>query len=64
MVKIEENHHKRLYICLRPYAMTFLKKMSKVYEIVIFSSRSKAETDAVMDVLDPFSEMVKVRLNR
>lgn len=44
--------------------MTFLKRMSKLYEIIIFSERNKAETDAVMDVLDPFSEMVKVRLSR
>lgn len=35
--------------------MTFLKKMSKLYEIIIFSDRSKGETDAILDVLDPFS---------
>jgi hypothetical protein len=64
MVKADKNLHKNIYICLRPYSMTFLKRMSKLCEVIIFSERSFAETEAIMDVLDPFSEMVKVRLSR
>lgn len=44
--------------------MTFLKRISKYYELIIFSERSYAETEAILDVLDPFSEMIKVRLSR
>jgi len=40
-LKMENNQEKQAYISLRPYAMTFLKKMSKKYEIVIFSDRSR-----------------------
>jgi TFIIF-interacting CTD phosphatase-like protein len=60
----EENGQERAcYISLRPYAMTFLKKMSNLYDVVIFSSRSKAETDAILDALDPFNERCKLRLS-
>ena len=42
--------------------MTFLKKMSKIFDIVIFSDRSSEETNAILDVLDPFQEKCKIRL--
>lgn len=42
VVKLDNNEQKKMYICLRPYAMTFLKRMSKLYEIIIFSERVKA----------------------
>ena len=53
-LKTDNKKERQAYISLRPYAMTFLKKMSKKYDIVIFSDRSKEDTDAIMDVLDPF----------
>ena len=43
--------------------MTFLKKMSKKFDIVIFSNKSKEDTEAILDVLDPFYEKCKLRLN-
>ena len=60
---VVDNKERQAYISLRPYAMTFLKKMSKKYDIVIFSDRSQEETDAILDILDPFYEKCKLRLN-
>ena len=40
-LKVEKNKERQAYISLRPYAMTFLKKMSKKYDVVIFSDRSR-----------------------
>lgn len=59
----EGGKEKSGYLTLRPYAMTFLKKMSKVFDIVIFSDRSRVETEAILDVLDPFNEKIKLRLS-
>ncbi len=61
-LKLDDNQVKPAYLCLRPYAMTFLKKMSKQFEIIIFSDRSRDQTEAIMEVLDPFRELVKTRL--
>lgn len=44
--------------------MTFLKKMSKNFDIIVFSDRSKAQTDAILEILDPFKEIIKTCLSR
>ena len=59
----EGGKERSIYLTLRPYAMTFLKKMSNVFDIVIFSDCSRVETEAILDVLDPFDERIKLRLS-
>ena len=44
--------------------MTFLKKMSKLFEIVVFSDRSHVETQAILEILDPFKEIIKTSLSK
>ena len=62
LLTLDDGQVKPAYLCLRPYEMTFLKKMSKQFEIIIFSDRSRAQTEAIMEVLDPCRDLVKTRL--
>lgn len=49
---------------IRPYALTFLKKMSKKFEIVIFTASQQEYADAILDELDPDNELFQHRLYR
>lgn len=37
---------------IRPYVMTFLKRMAQKFEIVIFTASHKTYADAILDELD------------
>jgi len=40
------------FISIRPYALSFLKKMSKIYEIIVFTASEQDYADAVLNELD------------
>ena len=40
-------------INIRPYALTFLKKMATKYEIIIFTASHHSYADTILDELDP-----------
>jgi len=42
----------------------FLKRISKLYEIVAFTTRYKNEADVILDEIDPNHEYFKHRLYR
>ena len=37
------------YITIRPYALSFLRKMSEIYEIMVFTASEKSYADAILD---------------
>lgn len=51
-------------ITIRPYALTFLKKVSKKWEVVVFTASHKSYADAILDEIDPEGELVHHRLYR
>ena len=52
------------YITIRPYAISFLKRMSKHYEIIAFTASHESYADAVLDEIDPEKTYIKHRLYR
>ena len=40
-------------LAIRPYALTFLKKMAKKWEIVIFTASHQNYANAILDEIDP-----------
>ena len=54
----------RACINLRPYALTFLKNMSKLFEIVVFTASHESYIDPVLDEIDPDHEIFSHRLYR
>lgn len=51
------------YVTIRPYALSFLKKMSQFFEIMVFTASEQSYADAVLDELDP-NGWIKHRLYR
>ena len=43
---------------IRPHAQAFLKSMSKVYEVVIFTASMKYYADTILEVIDPKRQYV------
>lgn len=54
----------RIGFNIRPYAMTFLKKMKKSWEIVVFTASHQGYADAILDELDPERTLIDYRLYR
>ena len=49
---------------IRPFCISFLKTLSKLFEIVIFTAASQDYADWILDVLDPSKEYIQHRLYR
>ena len=49
---------------IRPNCITFLKTLSRYYEIVIFTAASQDYADWILDVLDPTKTYIQHRLYR
>lgn len=49
-------------IDIRPNALNFIKNLSSSYEFIIWSDKSPAFVNAVLDVLDPQNDFVVLRL--
>ncbi len=37
------------YVSIRPYALSFIKKMSKYFEMVVFTASEKDYADTILD---------------
>ena len=51
-------------LSIRPYALTFLKKMSKKWEIIIFTASHQNYANAILDEIDPEGTLIHHRLYR
>ena len=51
-------------VYFRPYVHTFLRALSRICEVVIFTAACKEYADQILDVLDPNKEFIHHRLYR
>ena len=49
---------------LRPYAISFLRKMRKTWEVIIFTASQQEYADAILDEIDPEGVLFHHRLYR
>ena len=63
-IEIENGSIAQAYITIRPYAISFLKRMAKHYEIIAFTASHESYADVVLDEIDPEHEFIKHRLYR
>jgi len=48
-----DNVWEKIYISIRPYAISFLKRMQKYFNIVAFTASEKCYADAILNEIDP-----------
>lgn len=63
-IEVENGSTAYAYITIRPYAITFLKRMSKYYEIIAFTASHESYADVVLDEIDPERQYIRHRLYR
>lgn len=51
-------------ITIRPYALTFLKKIAKKWEVIIFTASHQEYADGILDEIDPDGTIFQHRLYR
>lgn len=51
-------------ITIRPYVLTFLKRISKKWEVVVFTASHQEYADAILNELDPEGVLFHHRLYR
>lgn len=59
-----ENNFQKAYVSIRPYAISFLKKASKYFEIIVFTASEKCYADVILNEMDPQGEYIHHRLYR
>lgn len=66
ILKISLSYNRTLTVSvnIRPFALEALRKLSKLYEIIIFTASHQAYADAVLDLIDPNKEYIHHRLYR
>lgn len=63
-IPIEDGLFEKAYVSLRPYAISFLKRCKKHFEIIAFTASEKCYADAILDEIDPEYEYISHRLYR
>jgi TFIIF-interacting CTD phosphatase-like protein len=53
-IRRENQKSMKIFVTIRPHAISFLKKMSKKFCIVIYTERDRTEADTILDNLDPY----------
>jgi len=54
----------QMAVNLRPGLKPFLRSMSKIYEVIVFTSSDRAYANAVLDMIDPDHTLIHHRLYR
>ena len=62
-LSFEETHEKG-WVSIRPYAISFLKRMRKHFEIVAFTASERSYADTILDEIDPDRHLIAHRLYR
>jgi TFIIF-interacting CTD phosphatase-like protein len=59
-----EDGTERAFVSIRPYAISFLKRARKYFEIVAFTASERCYADAILNEIDPEGEYIHHRLYR
>jgi CTD small phosphatase-like protein 2 len=59
-----EDEMGKAYVSLRPYALSFLKRARKYYEIIVFTASDRSYADVILDEIDPDHALIDHRLYR
>ena len=59
-----EEGFEKAYIAIRPFAISFLKRANRHFEVIAFTASERTYADAILDELDPDGQLIHHRLYR